>query len=201
MHLGITQGGGISNVFPPAIASILPMAYIREVELEYNSNPNNPSEWRMKRIEYTSNITRGAHFPFGASLKSYSEETGTLYHEIAPLYIVDTSNIDFIYVKFLTNLEGGSWVGTASTYIFINPAVIISSLTAVRNDNTVWEVYGIPLYAYDKTTFQEVPLDIVYVNPMGTTSQGHIAYYSYVRCNHPEPNNVIVAASRELRTA
>lgn len=194
MHLEITQGGGISNVFPPAIASILPVMGIQEVEVKKRIGADG-YEWVVENLRYTYGLDTYIHHPFGASLRKYSDG---LWHHLgmAPLYVVDYHEYNTVRVKFLTDIPDYE-IGYVKTYISVNPHINISGLAKLSED-TVYSVDGIPLYMYDKTTLEDVPFTIIGIDSLLTNYTNSSEYRAYVRCEHSNIGNVIVAASRIL---
>lgn len=192
MHLEITQGGGISSVFPPAIASILPVMGIQEVYAK-SISVNNIREWVVEGLKYTYGSGTYVYHPFGASLQRYTD-SGYVYLGMAPLYVVDNSNFESIHVKFLTDIPDYE-IDYVKTYISTNPHIHISRLVKLSSDNTTYSVNGMPLYMYDQTTLEDVPFTIVGMDEYTTGSVNSSYYTTYVQCEYSNVGNVIVAAS------
>lgn len=71
------------------------------------------------------------------------------------------------------------------------PPAIASILPTIALDS-FWAEY------YDKVTFENVPLTLMNISFIDSGSRNRIVYSSKVRCQHPDPSNVVVAASREF---
>ena len=199
MHLEITQGGGISSGFPPAIASILPTIALDSFWAEYYDNSFNPSNWRLKRslLSLNSNRSQGLFIPIAANLYQRYTDSNSIPLGIFPVYLVDTSDANYLYIKIATDIPE-SEITYVQVYIAINPYILYSTLGSNNNPDFIYDVYGFPVYAYDKVTFENVPLTLMGISFIDSGSRNRIVYSSKVRCQHPDPSNVVVAASREF---
>lgn len=199
MHLEIIQGGGISSGFPPAIASILPTIALDSFWAEYYDNSFNPSNWRLKRslLSLNSNRSQGLFIPIAANLYQRYTDSNSIPLGIFPVYLVDTSDANYLYIKIATDIPE-SEITYVQVYIAINPYILYSTLGSNNNPDFIYDVYGFPVYAYDKVTFENVPLTLMDISFIDSGSRNRIIYSSKVRCQHPDPSNVVVAASREF---